>query len=306
VFDYRIVSGALDLSVGTDNKAQIIFADPDGRVVFRSIDGSGKSSSSGFYGPFSGWYPIALADGSDGLTRVLWNNLDGSAALWLTRPEGVQASYRYALGPDWTALDVAAGADASTHVLWTNADGRIALWTLDRSGGRTNSLEFGPYAGWTARAITDGADGLTRVLWHKDDGTAGLSLVDSSGMLASNRFGPVAGWTAVDVAVGADGQTRILWTHLDGRMALWRVDDAGIPTALGPIYTPPTGFTASSIAAGPDGLTRVLWSDVNGNAILWTMSADNIFLESFSPGSSLEITIDNGGDYIIGQLHLHR
>ena len=67
-------------------------------------------------------------------------------------------------------------------------------------------------------------------------------------------------------------------------MALWRVDGDGKPTALGPIYPPPPGFTARRIAAGADGLTRVLWSDANGNAILWTISADNVFLGSFSLG----------------------
>jgi len=284
VFDYQIFSGALDLSVSSDNKARLLSADLDGRAAIRSIDNSGNSSSGGPYGPYTGWAPRAVADGSDGLTRVLWNNLnvDGSAALWLVGPEGNQASYRLGAGAGWTAVDVAASIPGTTHLLWTDTDGRIALWSVDNAGPISTGPVSGPYPGWTAVAIADGQDGLTRVLWNRVDGSAALSFFGPEGLLASYRFGPVAGWTAADVAVGADGQTRILWTHQDGRMALSRVNGAGSPTALGPSYPPPNGFSAGRIAAGADGLTRVLWTDADGAAILWIMSADNVFQKSFS------------------------
>src|SRR4029077_4495817 len=100
-------------------------------LVFRTVDNSGNSSSAGPYGPYAGWFPSAFADGSDGRAGVLWNNLDGSAALWLVDSQGGnQASYR--LGPvqGWTAVDVAAAASGS-HVLWTHSDNRIGLWTVD-------------------------------------------------------------------------------------------------------------------------------------------------------------------------------
>jgi photosystem II stability/assembly factor-like uncharacterized protein len=286
VFDYQIFSGALDLSVGSDNRASLLFADLDGRAVIRTIDSSGNSFSGSPYGPYSGWSPRAVADGSDGLTRVLWNNLnvDGSAALWLVGPEGNGASYRLGAGAGWTAVDVAASIPGTTHLLWTDTDGRIALWSVDNAGPVSTGTAYGPYPGWIAVAIADGQDGLTRVLWNRVDGSAALSFFGPEGLRASYRFGPGAGWTAADVAVGADGQTRILWTHGDGRIALWRVDSAGSPTALGPTYPPPPGFTAGRIAAGPDGLTRVLWTGANGTAVLWIMSADNVFQKSISLG----------------------
>ena len=289
VFDYQIFSGALDissgaldLSVGSDSKAHLLFADADGRLRIRSVDASGNASGGSTNGPYSGWSPRAVADGSDGLTRVLWTNVDGSAALWLLGPEGNQASYRLGPAAGWTAVDVAASIPGTTHLLWTDTDGRIALWTVDNTGPVSTGPAYGPYPGWTPVAIADGQDGLTRVLWNRVDGSAALSLFGPEGLLASYRFGPVAGWTAADIAVGADGQSRILWTHRDGRMALWRVDREGSPTALGPIYPPPPGFTANRVAAGPDGLTRVLWTDVNGAAVLWVMSADNTLVESLS------------------------
>jgi hypothetical protein len=217
---------------------------------------------------------------------VLWNNLDGSAALWLVGPNGVQPSYR--LGPvqGWTAVDVAVGGAGTTHILWTRGDNRIGLWTVDNSGQISYGPTLGPYNGWSAVAIADGADGLTRLLWNKIDGSVGLSFVGSGGLLATYRYSGSAGWRAIDVVVGADAQARILLTNADGRMELWRVDDSGNVTARGPVYDAPVGFTAQRVGAGPNGLTQVLWTDLNGSALLWQMSADNVYQQSFPVGSN--------------------
>ncbi len=284
VFDFQISSGAVDLSVGSDNRTRLLLADIEGRLELQSTDRSGNSSSSGPFGPYAGWDPRAVADGSDGLTRVLWTNADGSAALWLVGPGGNQASYRIEPVGGWTAVDVAASLPGTTHLLWSDVEGRVALATVGNAGDVSMGRGYGPYPGWTAVAIADGQDGLTRVLWRRFDGSAGLSFFGSGGLLAPYRLGGAAGWTAVDVAVGADSQSRILWIHRDGRSALWRVDGDGNPTALGPIYEPPSGYLASRIAAGSDGLTRVLWTSPTGSPVLWTMSADNVFLDSFSLG----------------------
>ncbi len=273
VFDYQIVSGALDLSAGRGNETRVVIGDVDGRVVFRGVDSSGSSTSSPSYGPFSGWYPIALASGPDDLTRVLWKNFDESVALWLLRPEGVQASFRYEVLPGLTASDVAAGAGSDTHVLWTGADGAVVLQTIEASGVVTRSLSVGPYSGWRATAIADGPDGLTRVLWNNDDGRSGLSLVSSDGTLTTARYESAAGWTTLDVAVGSDGLTRILRAHEDGRFALRVADAAGKITTDGAVYPAPEGMTARHIAAGPDGSSRVLFTNPRGDAALGLLSA---------------------------------
>jgi hypothetical protein len=281
VFDYQIVSGALDVSVSRDNTTRVIFLPSDEHLLFRTEDGSGNSGNAGPYGPYSGWSPKAVAEGSDGLTRVLWNHLDGSAALWLVGAGGNPAAYR--LGPvqGWTAVDVASATAGTSHILWTHADGRVGFWAVDNSGHVSYGPKLTPDPGWTAVAIADGADGLTRLLWNKLDGSAGLSFVGSGGLLSDYRFSGAAGWRAADVAVGPDGQSRILWTCSDGRMALYRVDDSGNITTRGPVYDGPAGFTAQRIAAAPDGAMHVLWTDADGAAVLWRMSADNVYQQSF-------------------------
>ena len=268
-----VFSRVLDLSVGPDGGTRLLRLDgSSGQVALDSVNGDGAVSRGSGFGPYQGWTARRASAGSDGLTRVLWTNDDGSAALWLVGPDGNQASFRLGPAAGWRAIDVAASVPGTTHLLWTDADGRIALWAVENSGRVSTGPAYGPYAGWTAAAIADGEDGLSRVLWNRFDGASAISLFGPDGLLASYPFGPVAGWTAADIAVGADLQTRILWTHQDRRMALWRVDAAGNPTALGPVYEPPAGFTASRVAAGSDGRTRVLWTDASGAAVVWVLS----------------------------------
>ncbi len=298
VFSYPATE-RLDL-FGDSNGATGFFSfDPlSGRVLFGSVDSSGRKVLSSPYGPYAGWTPIAGAGGRDGVTRVLWNNDDGSAALWLARPEGVQGSYLYPARPGWAALDVAAGADGSTHILWTSSDGVTLLQTINAFGDIASSLSFGPYTGWSATAIADGPDSLTRLLWNNSDGRAGLSLISSDGILTTARYGPVGGWTALDVAVGGDGLTRILRAHADGQMSLWITDDAGKIATYGPIYSAPTGLAARRVAAGQDGSSRVLFTDDLGGAVLWLLSPAGVFQDSFdltsptpSGGNSWNLTV---------------
>lgn len=282
VFDYQIFSGALDLSVGPDNKTRLLFTDLDNRAALRSIDNAGHPTLSDPHGPYSGWQARAVADGSDGLTRVLWNNLDGSAALWLRGPTGNLASYTYRPEDRWTAVDVSAGSDGTTHLLWTNLDGRAELTSVAVSGAQVSRATYGPFDGWLARSISTGADGLTRLLWSNSDGRVGLSLIDAGRIVATHRFAPAPGWTARDVAVATDNQARILFVHADGRMALWSVDNSGAVTNSGTVYSPPeSGQTATRISAGGDGLTRVLWTGPEGAGNLWLMSLDNARQSSF-------------------------
>ena len=61
-------------------------------------------------GPFPGWTAAAIADGEDGLSRVLWNHFDGVVALSLIGPDGLLASYPFGPVAGWTAADIAVGS----------------------------------------------------------------------------------------------------------------------------------------------------------------------------------------------------
>ena len=278
VFSYQISSGAVeisseaeDLSAGTDGRTSVLFAG-DNRGVFRSFDASGKSSGSGPYGPYGGWSARAVANGSDGLTRVLWNRVDGSAALWLFGPTGNQASYAFGPSAGWTAVDVSVGGGGTTHLLWTNADGRTELTSVAVTGAQVGDATYASFSGWTALSISDGADGLTRLLWSNTDGRVGLSLIDAGRIVATYRFEPGAGWAARDVAVSADNQARILFANAGGQMALWSVDNSGAVTSTG------LGLWASAVRGGRGPrLGGLGWPDarsLDGSGWSWICVAD--------------------------------
>jgi hypothetical protein len=287
VFDHQIHSGPLDLSVGADGRARLLFVDLENRAVFRSFDNSGGSIGAS-HGPLSGWYATAVADGPDGLTRLLWNNIDGSAGVWLLGPTGHLASYAYnRYGPafGWTAVDVAVGRDGAAHLLWTNTDGRTAIVSVDASWAVIRSLTFGPYPGWLARSISDGPDGLTRLLWSNTDGRIGLSLIDAGGIAASYRLTPPAGWAPKDLTVAADNRARILLADGGAGAALWTVDNSGTVASSGPVYAPSVaGETAARVSAGADGLTRLLWTSSERTGTVWLLDLNNVRQSSFAIG----------------------
>lgn len=272
-----IFSDAVDISVRPDDETSLLrFDGLSGHMGLDSLDRTGTSSQVGPFGPYPGWTAHATAAGSDGLTRVLWTNEDGSAALWLVGPQSNQASYRFGPVAGSTAIDVAASIDGTTHLLWTDRDRGVALWSIDGSGRVLNKATYGPYRGWTALAISDGADGLTRLLWEKVDGTVGLSVISSEGIVATYRYGAVGQWKAIDLAVGGDNQTRLLWSHPDGRVAIGIVNGSG-EVQYGPTYSSPQGLTARHVAAGPDGSARVLFANYGVGAALWLLSPAGAF-----------------------------
>jgi len=268
-------AAAVDISVGADNKSRTVFSDPDHLTVFRSYDYSGVSTSVGPEGPYSGWIVRALADGEDGLTRVLWNHVDGSSALWMLGPRVNEASYLYGPEAGWTVVDVSVESAGTTQLLSTNVDGRTKLTSVALSGAVLAEATYGPFAGWTARSISNGADGLTRLLWTNMDGRAGMSLVEASRIVATFRFAPGSGWSARDIAVASDNRARILFSDTIGRMSLWTVDSSGVVTDSTNIYSQnQSAMTATRVAAGADGVTRVLWTGSVGG-VLWLMNSDN-------------------------------
>jgi len=283
VFSYSIAEqrdAVIDVFDSGGDTTGFLLLEAYGHFRLGTADGSGEKALGSPYGPYADWTPAAGERGGDGLTHILWSNEDGSAAIWLTRPEGVQAAFFLPAQPGWKARDVAAGPDGSTRILWT-ANASASLWTVDASGVRTSDYGYGPYPGWSATAIAGGPDGRTRILWNNADGRAGLSFVDSRGLLETSRYGSDPGWSFLDLAIAADNHTRLLRSHADGRIAVWRVDEAGTPVSLGTVYPAPGGFRAARVSAGSDGLTRVLWRDANGVALVWLLTADGQYQGSF-------------------------
>ena len=107
------------------------------------------------FGPYANYAAKALSVGPDDIAHPLWDNRDGTAALWSAGFTG--GSFSTAVyGPfsGWTARAVATGPDNVSHLLWDNVNGQASLWNI--TGGGFTAKQYGPYAGWTAAAVAAG------------------------------------------------------------------------------------------------------------------------------------------------------
>ncbi len=273
-FDVEIGRGALDVSSN-----RLLFWDDD-RLSVRTLI-SEVWVSTPEEGPFTAWNATAIADGADGLSRILWQAGDGRVSLENVGPAGSQATFRFPAEPGWTAIDVSVDVEGRTQMLRTSADGQMRITTVGSSGSATRGPAYGPYDGWSANAIADGPDGASWVLWRRTDGTVGISRYRDGFLEISFRWAASFGWSAEDIAVGADGLPRLLWTNPDGRTSVATVGGQGQLTdrviynnpSLNPL--PRYRETARRIAASSDGTTRVLWTTSDGLGSIWILNPDN-------------------------------
>ena len=113
--------GAVGVSTGPDNVSHLLWHNSDGKAAFWSVsDADGSATALAGYGPYadgsSPWAAAGLATGPDNVSRLLWTNPDGHAALWLLGASG-SASSVAGFGPYtdgvasnlWSAVGVSAG-----------------------------------------------------------------------------------------------------------------------------------------------------------------------------------------------------
>lgn len=223
---------------------------------------------------------------------LLWNNNDGTYALWNTDPSGnLTASYTYGPFTDspvssavWQATALSAGPNNSLHILWTNPDGREVLWNLDNQGHYSYASINGPYpdgAGgplYTPVSLATGADGVSHILWTTSAGKVILWNVNTDySVTAFGVYGPFpasspagAIWTAVSVSASLNGSMRVLWANPNDGTILWSVNGAGGYSIIGtyaPFSDDGTANTlarAKALATGPDGVSHLLWTAPSG------------------------------------------
>ena len=216
---------------------------------------------------------VSLSVGSDGYTRALWDNADGTADVWLMTPGGQYAgAQRYGPYAGWMAKMVSTGTDNQTRLLWTSTDGTANLWLLDPYNRVVTYQAYGPYQGWACKGVAAAPDGGLRALWVNTDGTAALWTLDAQNRAVSQRqYGPFPGWTPKSLSVGLDGVERLLWTNGDGTAAFWRLsaDNVALDQQQ---YGPFPGWTATALVGAPGG-AHAVWAYTDGRVALWNLDA---------------------------------
>ena len=163
----------------------LLWNNSDGRVMLWSVAQDGSFTLNGF-GPYTDnapnnkWSATAVATGADGLSHLLWNNMDGRVMLWTVDDAGNFTLAGYGPYTDnapqnkWSAVAVSVGPDNTVHLLWSNTDHRAMLWNVAQDFTFTLA-GFGPYTDnapqnlWTATALATGPDNVSHILWNNTD-----------------------------------------------------------------------------------------------------------------------------------------
>ena len=276
VFDLELASGAVDVTaVGSGGTGVLSWSDD--RLTLLTMDASGAWSSGPAESPSASWLASAIANGGDGVTRLLWQSGDGRSAFEARTTAGAAAVAVSARQGDWMPADVSAGSGGHSQVLWTSAKGGMYVAAVDASGHASPGHEYPPNRGWSAVAISEDASGAAWVLWRSADGRSCISVHRDDGAIEQVlKYEAAEGWTVEDLAFAADGRARILASHAGGAMQVWIADSNGHRNVGGDYDN--AGFAARRIAAGTDGRTRVLWTDREGRGSVWILDAGGTVL----------------------------
>jgi hypothetical protein len=171
----------------------------------------------------------------NGISDILWQNDDGTPAIWLMN--GLTAQYMSVAVPflPGAGLDIKGTGDfnndGKSDILWQNDDFPPAIWLMDGMNA-TAVGHVGPFlpgAGWDIKGTGDfNGDGKSDILWQHSDGTPAIWLMDGMNATAVGPVGPGnpgPSWHVEGTGdFNGDGKSDILWQNDDGTPAIWFMD----------------------------------------------------------------------------------
>jgi hypothetical protein len=103
------------------------------------------------YGPYQGWFPIALTTAPNNNSYLLWNSYNGMSALWLLDSNlNYMTSKTYGPYTGYIAqgLSVGTGTNNNFRVIWREYDGTASVWDVDSNLNMVRASQYGPYFGY--------------------------------------------------------------------------------------------------------------------------------------------------------------
>ena len=137
----------------------------------------------GSFNPGPSWQIKGTGDfNGDGKSDILWQDSDGTTAIWLMNGTNVVIHRRGRLvnpGPSWQIEGTGDfNGDGKSDILWQNSDGTPAIWLMNG----TNALSIGavgpfnPGPSWHVEGTGDfNGDGKSDILWQARRHARGLA-----------------------------------------------------------------------------------------------------------------------------------
>ncbi len=245
-----------------------------------------------------------------GSNVVLWQNADGTPAMWLLNGSSLGAGANVGFNPGAAWHEIGLGdfnGDGQSDILWQNTDGSPAVWLmngLNLLGGA--NVGFNPGPSWHVVGSGDfDGDGKADILWQNQSGQAAVWLMDGLNLRSGGDVGPNPGpsWHAIGSGdFNGDGKADILWQNSDGTPAIWLMNGRNLIGGANVGVNPgPDWHVQAAADFNGDGKADILWQNANGQAAVWLMDGqalihgDNV---GFNPGAAWQVhgTGDFNGD----------
>ena len=273
--------------VGGDGYTRMLWRRTDSSISLWKLDPSLNMVSVTNYGPYTGWFPIALTTAPNNNTYMLWNSYNGMISLWMLDVNlNFVNSKTYGPYTGYIAqgLSVGSGTNNNFRVIWREYDGTASIWNVDSNLNMVNSPQYGPYISYdpgspypAAQTSGIGGDGYTRMLWRRTDSSVSLWKLDPNlNMVSVSNYGPYTGWFPIALCTAPNNNTYMLWNGYDGRATLWQLD-SNLNFVNSTIYGPYTGYLAQGLSCGTattDNSFRVIWREYDGTASIWYVNSN--------------------------------
>jgi hypothetical protein len=243
----------------------------------------------------------------DGKSGFLWQNTNGTVAIWsldgLKVTGGTNAGFNP--GPAWHVIGSGDfNGDGKADILFQNTDGTAAAWLMDGTkivSGANIGANPGP--AWHEIAAADfNGDGKADILWQNANGQAAIWEMDGLNVLEGNNVGanPGAAWHAIGAGdFDGDGKADILWQNNSGQAAVWLMDGFAVKSGANIGTNPGSSWHVQAAADfNGDGKADILWQNTNGQAAIWLMDGTKVVTGAnvgVNPGAAWQI--HGAGDF---------